>query len=137
MAETTQKVAIVTPERVIYGDEARFVQVRGTEGDLGILPKHTPLITSLQAGALRIQKDSNWTVFVVAGGFMEVRDNRVVILANAAERPEEIDAERARKAKERAEQRLASKDSDLDAVRAQAALQRALARLNAVGQGKH
>jgi F-type H+-transporting ATPase subunit epsilon len=138
MAEQTQKVAIVTPERVIYGDEARFVQARGTMGELGILPQHTPLITSLEPGVLRVQKEGQWTVFVVAGGFMEVRDNRVVVLANAAERPEEIDVERAKRAKERAEKRLASGDPEVDVVRAKAALMRALARLNAAQEfAKH
>jgi|Deesub1362A_J573_1020465.scaffolds.fasta_scaffold00415_35 F-type H+-transporting ATPase subunit epsilon len=136
MAEQTQKVAIVTPERVVYGEEARFVQARGTEGELGILPLHTPLITSLAPGLLRVQKDGKWTVFAVSGGFLEVRDNRVVVLANAAERPEEIDVERAKRAKERAEQRLASKDPEIDVPRAKAALLRALTRLEAAG-GKH
>lgn len=133
MSEKTQKVAIVTPERVVYGDEARFVQARGTEGELGFLPMHTPLITSLAPGLLRVQKEGQWITFAVSGGFLEVRDNRVVVLANAAERSEEIDLERAKRAKERAEQRLASKDPDIDVVRAKAALLRALVRLQAAG----
>ncbi|MBE0467482.1 MAG: F0F1 ATP synthase subunit epsilon [Candidatus Desulforudis sp.] len=133
MSEKTQKVAIVTPEQVVYGEEARFVQARGTEGELGILPMHTPLITSLAPGLLRIQKEGKWTTFVVAGGFMEVRDNRVVVLANAAERPEEIDVERAKRAKERAEKRLAAKDPEIDVVRAKVALQRAMVRIDAAG----
>lgn len=136
MAEKTQKVALVTPERVVYGEEARFVQARGTGGELGILPLHTALITSLEPGLLRIQKEGEWTLFAVAGGFMEVRDSRVVVLANAAERVDEIDAERARMAKERAEQRLVAKDADVDMARAKAALQRALIRIEA-GSLKH
>lgn len=136
MADSTQKVSIVTPERVIYGDEARFVHVRGTDGDLGFLPGHTALITSLRPGLLRIQKEGQWSAFVVAGGFVEVRDSRVVVLANAAERPEEIDLARAEKAKERAEKRLAAKDPEIDVVRAKVALARAVARIEAAGQGR-
>lgn len=131
MAEKTQKLSVVTPKRVIYGDEVRFVQARGADGDLGILPLHAPLITSLQPCVLRIQKDGQWSRYAVSGGFMEVRDNRVVVLANAAESPEEIDVDRAEAAKKRAEERLASKQADIDLVRAKAALMRALIRLEA------
>lgn len=135
MAEKTQKLSIVTPERVVYGDEVRFVQARGAEGDVGILPEHAPLITSLMPCVLRIQKDGNWSKYAVAGGFLEVRDSRVVVLANAAESPDQIDVQRAEAAKKRAEERLASKAADIDLVRAKAALMRALARLEAA-QGK-
>ncbi len=135
MAEKTQKLSIVTPERVVYGDEVRFVQARGAEGDVGILPEHAPLITSLMPCVLRIQKDGNWSKYAVAGGFLEVRDSRVVVLANAAESPDQIDVQRAEAAKKRAEERLASKAADIDLVRAKAALMRALARLEAA-QGR-
>ncbi|MDQ7792760.1 MAG: F0F1 ATP synthase subunit epsilon [Clostridia bacterium] len=135
MAEKTQKLSIVTPERVVYGDEVRFVQARGADGDLGVLPDHTPLITGLKPGVLRIQKDGKWTKYAVAGGFLEVRDSRVVVLANAAESPEQIDVKRAEAAKQRAEERLASKAADIDLMRAKVALLRALARLDAA-QGK-
>lgn len=132
MAEVTQKLSVVTPERVIYGDEVRFVQARGAAGDLGILPRHAPLITSLQPCVFRIQKDGQWSRYAVSGGFMEVRDNQVVVLANAAESPEEIDVDRAKAAKKRAEERIASQKADIDLVRAKAALLRALSRLEAV-----
>ncbi|MEW6725965.1 F0F1 ATP synthase subunit epsilon [Desulforudis sp. 1088] len=135
MADKTSKVSIVTPERVIYSDEARLVIARGTDGELGILPEHAPLITSLEIGALRLQKDGHWKTLAVSGGFMEVKDSRIVVLANAAELPEQIDVERARRAKERAEQRLASKAQEVDLLRAEAALKRALLRLRVAEQG--
>ncbi|MBV1734726.1 MAG: F0F1 ATP synthase subunit epsilon [Bacillota bacterium] len=135
MAEKTQMLSIVTPQRVVYGDEVRFVSARGVDGDLGVLPEHTPLITGLKPGVVRIQKDGKWTSYAVAGGFLEVRDSRVVILANAAESPDLIDVKRAEAAKQRAEERLASKAADIDLMRAKAALMRALARLD-VAQSK-
>lgn len=131
MAEKTQKLTIVTPARLAYSDEVRMVHARGTDGDLGILPEHAPLITSLKIGVLRVQKDGKWTKLAVSGGFMEVKDSQTVILATTAERAEEIDVTRAQQAKERAEQRLASKTSEVDVMRAEAALARALARLGA------
>ncbi len=136
MAEKTQKVAIVTPERVVYGEEARFVQARGTEGELGILPDHAPLITSLEPGLISVKAGEKWDIFAVAGGFLEVSNNQVVVLADTAERPEEIDVERARRAKERAEEHLASGEPDVNVDRARANLRRALARLAAVEEKK-
>lgn len=129
--EKLQRLAIVTPERLVFSDEVRYVQARGAEGELGILPDHAPLITSLKIGVLRIKKDGKWRKAAVHGGFLEVKNNRVVILANACEMAEEIDVERARRAKERAEQRLRARTPDIDIARAEAALARALTRLEA------
>ncbi|MEW5762640.1 MAG: F0F1 ATP synthase subunit epsilon [Bacillota bacterium] len=129
--EKLQKLAIVTPERLVFSDEVRYVQARGAEGELGILPDHAPLITSLKIGVLRIKKDGKWRKAAVSGGFLEVKNNRVVILAPTCEMAEEIDVERAKRAKERAEERLRARTPDIDIRRAEAALARALARLQA------
>ncbi|MDI6711427.1 MAG: F0F1 ATP synthase subunit epsilon [Thermoanaerobacterales bacterium] len=131
MAEKTQKLTVVTPARIVYTDDVRMVHAVGTDGDLGVLPEHAPLITSLKISILRVQKEGKWTKLAVSGGFMEVKDSNAVILANAAELAEEIDVARAQRAKERAEQRLASKSPEIDIARAEAALARALARLKA------
>jgi len=120
----------VTPERVIYSDEVNVVIAPGVEGQLGILPHHAPLITMLQAGELRVRKGEEETCIAVFGGFLEVRPDRVMVLADAAERTEEIDAARAEEAKRRAEQALANrKVSQADKARAEAALRRSLVEL--------
>ena len=121
------RLEIVTPERVIYSDEVDAVIAPGVEGQLGILPHHAPLITMLQAGELRVRKGEEEICIAVFGGFLEVRPDRVIILADAAERAEEIDAARAEEAKHRAEQALADrKVSQADKARAEAALRRSL-----------
>lgn len=132
MAEKLQKLVVVTPARVVYTDEVRMVVARGADGDLGILPEHAPLITSLRTDVVRVEKGGRWQHMAVSSGFMEVKNNRTVILADAAELAEEIDIERARRAKERAEERLRAPGPDVDVIRAEAALLRALARLKAV-----
>lgn len=99
--------------------------------DLGILPGHLPLVTPLKIAPIRIKIGGQTEVIAVNGGFLEVRKDKVVILAESAERSEEIDVERARAARERAELRLQSKQEQIDHHRAEVALQRALNRLNA------
>ncbi|GAB7387900.1 F0F1 ATP synthase subunit epsilon [Bacillaceae bacterium] len=133
---STMLVEIVTPDRVVYSSEAKMVVAKGVEGDLGILPHHVPLVTPLKIAPVRIKKDEGEDVVAVSSGFMEVRGDKVTILAEAAELPEEIDIDRALAAKERAERRLAqSGQEDIDFQRAKLALQRALMRLQ-VGQQK-
>jgi F-type H+-transporting ATPase subunit epsilon len=125
-------VEVVTPERVVYSGDAKMVIARGVEGDLGILPNHMPLVTPLKIAPVRIKTDGDKeTKIAVSGGFMEVRGDKVTILAETAELPEDIDVERAMAAKARAEKRLIDKHPDLDIRRAELALQRALARLQA------
>lgn len=127
---STIKLDIVTPERKVYSDEVEMVVARGVEGDLGILPKHMPLVTPLKISGVKIRKEGQEIWVAVSGGFMEVTPERVTILAQAAELPEEIDVARAEQAKARAEQRLAqSGREDIDYARAQRALQRAINRL--------
>jgi len=128
---STYLLEIVTPERLVYTEQVNSISVRGSEGDLGILPGHLPLVTPLKIAPIRIKIGGQTEVIAVNGGFIEVRKDKVVILAESAERSEEIDVERARAARERAELRLQSKQEQIDHHRAEVALQRALNRLNA------
>jgi F-type H+-transporting ATPase subunit epsilon len=128
------KLDIVTAERVVYSDEVDVVVVPGIEGQLGILPHHAPLMTTLQPGELRVRKGSEEFFLVISGGFLEVRPDRTIILADAAERAEEIDIARAEEAKRRAEERLRERHAPgVDAARTEASLRRALARLKVAG----
>lgn len=130
----TQRLDIVTPEKVVFSEEVEFVVAPGSEGELGFLPAHAPLVSALKIGVLRVHQGGNVTKVAISGGFVEVKDSRVVVLADTAEREDEIDVERAQKAKERAEQRLANNSADIDLVRAKSAMQRSLARLKAAGK---
>lgn len=127
---STMLLEIVTPERKVYAKEVDMIVVKGAEGELGILPNHIPLVTPLQIAPVRIKSDNSEERIAVHGGFMEVRKDKVVILAEAAEMRGDIDVERARAAKERAERRLAARSDEIDFRRAQIALQKALNRLN-------
>ena len=129
MANTFQ-LEIVTPSRLLVKDAAEEAQVPGVSGYLGILPGHAPLITELAVGVLTYKASGATHTLSVAWGFMEVLPDKVTILAEAAEHPQEIDVERAQKAKGRAEQRLKSNDLQVDYTRAEDALQRADTRLN-------
>ncbi len=122
---------IVTAERVVYSEDVDAVIAPGVEGQLGILPHHAPLMTTLQAGELRLKRGGDEDSLAISGGFLEVRPDRVIILADTAERAEEIDTARAEAAKQRAEQRLAERRATpgLDEARCEAALRRAMARL--------
>jgi len=129
------RLEIVTPERVVFSEDVDFILAPGSEGYLGVLANHAPLITGLEIGELKAKQGNQEIRLAVSGGFFEVKNNKAVVLAEAAEKPDEIDVERARKAKERAEQRLAAKTADVDLARAEAALKRALVRLKISGRG--
>ncbi len=125
------KLDIVTAERVVFSEDVAEVIAPGAEGQLGILPHHAPLMTTLQAGELRVKRGGEETSLAISGGFLEVRPDRVIVLADTAERADEIDVARAEAAKERARQRLADKKAEgLDEARAEMALSRAIARLS-------
>lgn len=127
---STIKLEIVTAERLIYSEDVSMVVAPGVMGYLGILPHHAPLMTILQAGELRIKKENEEVALAVTGGFMEVRPEKVLVLADAAERAEEIDIARAELAKKRAEERLRERGRvGVDYLRAELALNRSLARL--------
>ena len=126
------KLEILTPEKKVFEDEVDMVIAPGSEGYLGILPHHTPLLTELGPGELRVKKGGVETALAVFGGFMDVRPDRVTVLTDAAEQADEIDESRAHEARERAQKAmaLASASSDpAEEARARAALQRALVRL--------
>ncbi len=129
MADTFQ-LEIVTPEKKVVETAAEEVQIPGKNGYLGVLPGHAPLITELSVGEITFRENSTQQRLAVAWGFAEVLPNKVTILAETAERPGEIDVDRARKAKERAEQRLTSGDTSVDVDRALNALHRAQSRLD-------
>lgn len=132
---STFLLEIVTPERKVYAQNVRMIIAKGTEGELGILPNHIPLVTPLRIAPLTIKHENGQTeVVAVNGGFMEVRKDKVVILAESAELPGDIDIERAQAAKERAEKRLTTSGQDLDQLRAEHALQRALSRIEVYGR---
>ncbi|MFC1949887.1 F0F1 ATP synthase subunit epsilon [Chloroflexota bacterium] len=120
---------IVTAERVVFSEEVDIVIAPGVEGELGILPHHAPLMTTLQAGELRVRQKGEESFIAISGGFLEVRPDRVIVLADTAERDDEIDLARAEEAKRRAEERLRQPAPSVDIARAAAALQRSLARL--------
>ena len=129
MAESTQRLDIVTPERKVLSEDVRFVVVPGAAGELGFLPEHTPLVSALKIGTVRVQQEGKEFKIAISGGFVEVKNSRVVILADAAERADQVDKNRAEAAKARAEQRIASSSHDIDLARAELALKRALNRL--------
>jgi F-type H+-transporting ATPase subunit epsilon len=134
----TLRCEVVTPERVVYSDDVHMVIAPGVEGELGILPHHAPLMTALTYGQLVIRKEGEEDVLMaIGGGFMEIRDNRVTILADTAERAEEIDEARALAARQRAEERLRQRQrEDVDFARAEAALRRSLVRLRVVERAR-
>jgi F-type H+-transporting ATPase subunit epsilon len=133
MAEVFQ-LEIVTPEKKVVDTPVEEAQIPGKNGYLGILPGHAPLITELAVGEISFREHGMEQRLAVAWGFAEVLPDKVTILAETAERPSEIDVERARKAKERAEQRLTSGDTEVDVERALDALHRADARLDVAGK---
>jgi len=132
---STFLLEIVTPERKVYAEDVDMVIVKGTEGEMGILPNHVPLVTPLKIAPVTIKKGRSEEVIAVNGGFIEVRKDKIVILAESAELQSDIDEERAKAAKQRAENRLAGKH-EYDYRRAELALQRAMNRLG-VKHGHH
>jgi F-type H+-transporting ATPase subunit epsilon len=125
----TLHVEVVTAERELYNGEADLVSAPGSEGRLGILPRHAALLTTLASGALRIELNGAEEPLFVSGGFLEVSDDNVTVLADTAEHAEEIDQARAEEARRRAQERLAQAQSDAERAELQGALERAIARL--------
>src|SRR5271154_1791968 len=130
----TFKLEIVTPEKKVVDTTAQEMQIPGKNGYLGILPGHAPLITELAVGEITFKENSGEQRLAVAWGFAEVLPDKVTILAESAERPSEIDVERARKSKQRAEERLSSGDINVDVERSLDALHRAETRLEVAGK---
>ena len=126
------KLEIITAERVVYSDDVDVVVAPGIEGELGILPHHAPLMSSLQPGELIIRKDGEETYLAVSGGFLEVLDNQVTVLADAAERSDEIDEERAQAAMQLASERMVGREAEIELEQVAIAMRRAQIRLNVV-----
>ena len=122
------RLEIVTPERRAFADDVDMVIVPGRNGQLGILPHHTPLISSLGVGELRIKKAGTEQSLLISGGFVEVRPDKVIVMADLAEHSEEIDEQRAVEARKRAQAELEQAKDPVDLARVRAALQTALMR---------
>lgn len=127
---TTMHVEIVTAERQLYSGEADTVIAPGTEGQLGILPRHAALLTTLKVGEMLIKLGGAEEPFFVSGGFLEVSNNRVTVLAETAEHAEEIDQARAEAARRRAQEYLVQARSDVERAELVGALERAVARIH-------
>jgi F-type H+-transporting ATPase subunit epsilon len=125
----TFKLEIVTAERMVYSEDIDALVAWGMEGQLGILPHHAPLMTMLQPGDLMIRKNKEEDYFAISGGFLEVRPDKVIILADACERADEINMARAEEAKRKAQETMKAAPLSVEAAAAEAALRRSLARL--------
>lgn len=122
-------LVIKTPDRNFFSEPVEEVLIETSQGQIGILPGHEPMIATVAIGPVRIKVDGEWKEAVLSEGFIEVNQDMAVALVDTAEWPEEIDANRAKRAEERAKERLQGKLSHIEYVRSQAALQRAISRL--------
>ncbi len=130
MYERSFQLEIITPEKIVLQDQASSLSAPGSHGGFQVLYNHAPLLSKLEIGELKVKdRNGNDTSFAVSGGFVEVRDNRVVVLVETAERSGEIDVERAKAAQARAYKRLHEKFENIDHERARGALMRAVNRL--------
>lgn len=130
MYEKAFDLEIVTPDRVVFKGSATSLSAPGTQAGFQILYDHAPFLSSLEIGVLKVKDvEGNDTLYATSGGFVEVKKNSVVVLAETAERVDEIDVARATKASERASLRMQGRDRDTDMTRAQASLARALNRI--------
>ena len=126
---------IVTHEKVVYDDNVEEIYSKGIDGEFGVLKNHIPFMTALDVGVTKVVKDGEVKLFTTMGGIFQYSDDEAVILTNSSECGDDIDVNRAKEAKERAEQRLHDRNEDIDEHRAEAALSRALIRIKAA-QGK-
>ena len=125
----TIKLDVVSVERMVFSGDVDMILAPGLEGQLGILPRHAPLMTILAAGELLARHGNEEFILAISGGFLEVQPDHVIVLADAAERAEEIDISRAEAARKRAQERIAHPASRTEALVAEAALRRAIARI--------
>jgi len=126
----TLTVSVVTPDGQVLEDDYEMLSCKAEGGELGILPGHIPLVAPLTINAVRLKRDNQEDLVAVNGGFLEVRPDKVTILAQSAEKASDIDVDRAERAKERAAQLLESNNPEIDVARAKLALNRAMNRLN-------
>ncbi len=125
----TMQLDIVTAERLVSSEEVDGLVAPGVDGELGILPRHAPLLTALAPGEIRVRKNGEESFIAIGGGFMEVIGSKVTVLADTAERADEIDASRAEAALAKAQEQIDSRSSDMDLERAMASIRRSQARL--------
>src|SRR5947209_8656081 len=137
MPDGSIDLTIVSPERSLVHEQVDELQIPGAAGYFGVLPGHAPLFSELKIGEVGYRQGDRWFFVSVAWGFAEVQSNQVRILAETAERAHEIDLERATRAKERAEQRIAKGGQDIDYGRAVAALERAMIRIQVAAKAHH
>lgn len=130
MAELFE-LRIIKPDGMFYEGEASFLEFNSVGGEMGVYANHIPLTTILAPGVVKIHHSGNVKKSAVLGGFIEIQKDRITVMAEEAQWPEEIDLERAKAAKKRAEERLQKKESGIDLIRAEAALKRAMARISA------
>jgi len=129
MAENLMKLEIITPERIFYQGDVSMVELTTTEGEVGIYPKHIPMTMIIAPGILTVtESDGSKKQAALMKGFLEITQDSMNILAEVIEWPEEIDADRVRQSKERAQKRLNEKQEQVDLVRAEMAMRRALVR---------
>lgn len=131
MAEKTLQLDVVTPEETVVSKEVDIVMAPAYLGEFGALPNHIPFLAQLQPGEVKYRIGGQLEYLAISGGYAEVLPTKVTILATTAERAQDIDLERARAAKERAEQRLKERQEGIDFIRAEVALKRAIARIRA------
>jgi F-type H+-transporting ATPase subunit epsilon len=126
---STFELEIVTPERKFFSGQIETIVLKTPDGEMGILAGHTPMVVAVSIGPIRIKQNGEWLDAVLNEGFMEIKQDKTVILTDSAEWPDEIDVNRAKAAQERAQERLQRQLSQAEYIRSQAALTRALARL--------
>ncbi|MGB9679859.1 MAG: F0F1 ATP synthase subunit epsilon [Thermoanaerobacteraceae bacterium] len=137
MGDNTFHLEVLTPHRKFYEGDVEEIIVTITSGQMGVLKGHIPMAAALGIGVFKIKKDGEWKEAFISSGFMEVKRDSVTILSSAVEWPEEIDIERAKSAKERAEEKLRQKKSQQEYVLASAALRRALMRMQIANKHKN
>jgi F-type H+-transporting ATPase subunit epsilon len=133
---STFLLEIVTPERTFFSGNVEMVILKSPEGEIGVLKDHTPMVVAVSIGPVRIKKDGEWLEAVLNEGFMEITQEKTIILVDTAEWPNEIDINRAREAKEIAEERLQRQLSQAEFIRSRSALARAMARLKVSRENK-
>lgn len=134
MAEKTFNLQIISPTRIFFDGDATMVEMKTTEGEIGVLAGHIPLTAILEPGVLKIHQEDGIKEAALHDGFVEIQKSKVTVLAESCEWPDEIDVERAKEARERAENRIKSGRTDVDMLRAELALKKALTRIDIAGK---
>ena len=134
MADKVFNLQIISPTRIFFDGDATMVEMKTSEGEIGVLAGHIPLTAILTPGVVKIHQEEGTKEAALHDGFVEIRKDRVTVLAESCEWPDEIDVERAEEAKERAENRIKSGRKDVDMLRAELALKKALTRIDLTGK---